>query len=57
MLKQQLRQIVQANPDYAANTPVIEKEILHLNLLLSLIGPEELNRVISGISSGSNNVA
>ena len=57
MLKQQLRQIVQANPDYAAITPVIEKEILHLNLLLSLIGPEELNRVISGISSGSNNVA
>jgi len=29
MLKEQIRQIVQANPEYAAVTPAIEKEILH----------------------------
>ncbi|MBV2130620.1 nucleotidyl transferase AbiEii/AbiGii toxin family protein [Arsukibacterium indicum] len=37
MLKQQLRQIVQANPDYAAITPVIEKEILHHDIMAVLI--------------------
>ncbi|NKB76979.1 MAG: nucleotidyl transferase AbiEii/AbiGii toxin family protein [Gammaproteobacteria bacterium] len=33
MLKEQLRQIVAANPDYAAVTPVIEKEILHHDMM------------------------
>jgi len=37
MLKQQIRQIVQANPDYAAITPVIEKEILHHDIMAVLI--------------------
>ena len=33
MLKEQIRQIVEANPDYAAVTPVIEKEILHHDIM------------------------
>lgn len=33
MLKEQIRQIVAANPDYAAITPVIEKEILHHDII------------------------
>lgn len=33
MLKEQIRQIVAANPDYAAVTPVIEKEILHHDIM------------------------
>lgn len=37
MLQQQIRQIVQANPDYAAITPVIEKEILHHDIIDVLI--------------------
>lgn len=37
MLKQQIRQIVQENPDYAAVTPVIEKEILHHDIMDVLI--------------------
>ncbi|SFC37877.1 hypothetical protein SAMN05660443_2423 [Marinospirillum celere] len=37
MLKQQIRQIVQSNPDYAAVTPVIEKEILHHDIMDVLI--------------------
>lgn len=37
MLKQQIRQILQANPDYAAVTPVIEKEILHHDIMDVLI--------------------
>lgn len=37
MLKQQIRQIVQSNPDYAAITPVIEKEILHHDIMDVLI--------------------
>ncbi|MCH8536560.1 MAG: nucleotidyl transferase AbiEii/AbiGii toxin family protein [Alkalimonas sp.] len=37
MLKQQIHQIVQANPDYAAITPVIEKEILHHDIMDVLI--------------------
>ncbi|TXH96979.1 MAG: nucleotidyl transferase AbiEii/AbiGii toxin family protein [Rheinheimera sp.] len=37
MLTQQIRQIVQANPDYAAITPVIEKEILHHDIMAVLI--------------------
>lgn len=37
MLKQQIRQIVQANPEYAAITPVIEKEILHHDIMAVLI--------------------
>lgn len=37
MLKQQIRQIVQANPEYAVVTPVIEKEILHHDIMDVLI--------------------
>lgn len=33
MLKQQIQQIVAANPAYAAITPVIEKEILHHDII------------------------
>ena len=33
MLKQQIQQIVAANPEYAAITPVIEKEILHHDII------------------------
>lgn len=33
MLTDQIRQIVAANPDYAAITPVIEKEILHHDIM------------------------
>ncbi|MFN3162856.1 MAG: nucleotidyl transferase AbiEii/AbiGii toxin family protein [Pseudohongiellaceae bacterium] len=37
MLKQQFQRIVQENPDYAAITPVIEKEILHHDIMDVLI--------------------
>jgi predicted nucleotidyltransferase component of viral defense system len=37
MLKEQIRKIVQANPEYAAITPVIEKEILHHDIMDVLI--------------------
>ena len=37
MLEQQIRRIVQADPDYAAITPVIEKEILHHDLIDVLV--------------------
>lgn len=37
MLKQQIQQIVQANPGYAAIAPVIEKEILHHDIMDVLI--------------------
>lgn len=33
MLKEQLRRIVSSNPEYAAITPVIEKEILHHDIM------------------------
>lgn len=33
MLKEQIRQIVNSNPEYAAITPVIEKEILHHDII------------------------
>lgn len=33
MLKEHIRQIVDANPEYAAITPVIEKEILHHDIM------------------------
>ena len=33
MLKEYIRQIVNANPEYAAVTPVIEKEILHHDIM------------------------
>lgn len=33
MLKEYIRQIVNANPEYAAVTPVIEKEILHHDII------------------------
>lgn len=37
MLKEQIQRIVAANPDYAAITPVIEKEILHHDIMDILI--------------------
>lgn len=37
MLNEQIRQIVQANPDYAAVTPAIEKEILHHDIMHVMI--------------------
>jgi len=45
MLKQQIRQIVQSNPDYAAVTPVIEKEILHHDIMDVLIKQGVLQRL------------
>ncbi len=33
MLKEQIRRIVESNPEYAAITPVIEKEILHHDII------------------------
>ncbi|MCG8609614.1 MAG: nucleotidyl transferase AbiEii/AbiGii toxin family protein [Pseudomonadales bacterium] len=45
MLKQQIRQIVQANPDYAAVTPVIEKEILHHDIMDVLIKQGAMQRL------------
>lgn len=37
MLKEQIQRIVAANPDYAAITPVLEKEILHHDIMDILI--------------------
>ncbi|WP_246072333.1 nucleotidyl transferase AbiEii/AbiGii toxin family protein [Catenovulum sediminis] len=37
MLKQQIRQIIQDNPEHATITPVIEKEILHHDIMDVLI--------------------
>ena len=37
MLKEQIRQIIRSNPEYAAITPVIEKEILHHDIMDVLI--------------------
>lgn len=37
MLKEQIQRIVAANPDYVAITPVIEKEILHHDIMDILI--------------------
>ena len=37
MLKQQIHKIIQDNPDYASVTPVIEKEILHHDIMDVLI--------------------
>lgn len=45
MLKQQIRQIVQSNPDYAAITPVIEKEILHHDIMDVLIKQGVMQRL------------
>ncbi|MBE5212914.1 nucleotidyl transferase AbiEii/AbiGii toxin family protein [Pectobacterium sp. A535-S3-A17] len=45
MLKQQIRQIVQSNPDYAAVTPVIEKEILHHDIIDVLIKQGVMQRL------------
>lgn len=45
MLKQQIRQIVQSNPDYVAVTPVIEKEILHHDIMDVLIKQGVLQRL------------
>lgn len=45
MLKQQIHQIVQSNPDYAAITPVIEKEILHHDIMDVLIKQGVMQRL------------
>ncbi len=45
MLKQQIRQILQSNPDYAAVTPVIEKEILHHDIMDVLIKQGVMQRL------------
>lgn len=45
MLKQQIHQIVQANPDYAGITPVIEKEILHHDIMDVLIKHGAMQRL------------
>ncbi len=45
MLKQQIHQIVRSNPDYAAITPVIEKEILHHDIMDVLIKQGVLQRL------------
>lgn len=45
MLKQQIRQIVQSTPDYAAITPVIEKEILHHDIMDVLIKQGVMQRL------------
>ena len=45
MLKQQIRQIVKSNPDYAAVTPVIEKEILHHDIMDVLIKQGVMQRL------------
>ncbi|CUS47998.1 MAG: hypothetical protein HLUCCO02_05425 [Idiomarinaceae bacterium HL-53] len=45
MLKQQIRQIVQSNPDYSAVTPVIEKEILHHDIMDVLIKQGVMQRL------------
>ena len=37
MLREQIRKILEVNPDYAAITPVIEKEILHHDIMDALI--------------------
>ena len=52
MLRDQIRQIVEANPDYAAITPVIEKEILHHDVLSVMIeyGAMERLTFIGGTS-------
>lgn len=45
MLKQQIRHIIQSNPDYAAVTPVIEKEILHHDIMDVLIKQGVMQRL------------
>jgi len=45
MLKQQIRQIVKSNPDYAAVTPVIEKEILHHDIMDVLVKQGAMQRL------------
>lgn len=45
MLKQQIHQIVQANPDYAAVASVIEKEILHHDIMDVLIKQGVMQRL------------
>ncbi|EIF41674.1 hypothetical protein DOK_17450, partial [gamma proteobacterium BDW918] len=45
MLKQQIRQIVQSNPDFAAVTPVIEKEVLHHDIMDVLIKQGVMQRL------------
>ena len=45
MLKQQIKQIVDANPGYAAITPVIEKEILHHDIMDVMIKQGAMQRL------------
>lgn len=37
MLKEQIQQIINSNPEYTAITPVIEKEILHHDIMDVLV--------------------
>ncbi len=37
MLTEYIRQIITANPEYAGVTPVIEKEILHHDIMAAMI--------------------
>ncbi|PWQ92039.1 nucleotidyl transferase AbiEii/AbiGii toxin family protein [Leucothrix pacifica] len=45
MLKEQIRQIIQSNPEYAAITPVMEKEILHHDIMDVLIKQGALQKL------------
>lgn len=45
MLKKQLRQIVQANPEYGSITAVIEKEILHHDIMSVLVNSGVMERL------------
>ena len=37
MLKEYIRQIIDSNPEYAAVAPVIEKEILHHDIMAVMV--------------------
>ncbi|MGB0662421.1 MAG: nucleotidyl transferase AbiEii/AbiGii toxin family protein [Pontibacterium sp.] len=45
MLREQIRQIIQSSPDYAAITPAIEKELLHHDIIDVLIKHGAMQRL------------
>jgi len=45
MLRDQIRQIVQMNPDWASITPVIEKEILHHDIFSVMVESGVMDRL------------
>lgn len=45
MLKEAVRQAVQARPEYAAIAPVVEKEILHHDIMHVLVQQGALQRL------------